>query len=67
MRATVLLLAVLAACRTGQYPVRPVPGDTDIGISAITIEPRAGTTLSVLYKPLYPLLGLRKKSLLYPE
>ncbi|HEY4177932.1 MAG TPA: BamA/TamA family outer membrane protein [Kofleriaceae bacterium] len=67
MRATVLLLAVLAACRTGQYPVRPVPGDTDIGISAVTIEPRAGTTLSVLYKPLYPLLGLRAKSLLYPE
>ncbi len=58
-----LLIAALAACRHPQFAA--VPGDTSIGVSAVTIEPVGET--SVVYRPVLSLLGVRAKTLLFPE
>ncbi|MCX5745806.1 MAG: BamA/TamA family outer membrane protein [Proteobacteria bacterium] len=61
------LVASIAGCRPAHYPPSKVPGDTAIGVSAVTIAPQPGTHLEVAYKPLYAMLGLRAKTLLYPQ
>ncbi|MEP6863160.1 MAG: BamA/TamA family outer membrane protein [Deltaproteobacteria bacterium] len=61
----VAALVVAAACRAAQYPA--VPGDTSLGVSAVTIAPRAGEHLALDYKVVISNLGLRAKTLLLPE
>jgi len=60
-----LVAVALAACRGPNYPV--VPGDTALGISAVTIVPHDGETLAIDYKVLIGNLGLRAKTLLLPQ
>ncbi|MEO7092668.1 MAG: BamA/TamA family outer membrane protein [Polyangiales bacterium] len=59
----VAVAVVLCGCRAPNRPA--VPGDTTIGVTAVTIEPDAPSTL--VYKPVINLLGVRAKTLLYPE
>ncbi len=59
----VAVALVLFGCRAPNRPA--VPGDTAVGVTAVTIEPDAASTL--VYKPLINLLGVRAKTLLYPE
>lgn len=54
---------VLFGCRAPNRPA--VPGDTAVGVTAVSIEPDAASTL--VYKPVKNLLGVRAKTLLYPE
>jgi hypothetical protein len=58
-------LACLAGCRDPKFPA--VVGDTQISISSVTIVPAEGAASDVAYKIVYPNLGLRPGSLLYPE
>ncbi len=53
----------LFGCRVPNRPA--VPGDTTIGITAVTFERDAGSAL--VYKPVKNLLGVRAKTLIYPE
>ena len=53
------------ACRDPRYPI--VPGDTKLGVTRVTIVPRAGEHLEVDYAGLLGNLGLRAKALLTPE
>ena len=59
----VAVALALVACRAPNRPA--VPGDTAIGVTAVTIEPDAASV--VTYKPLIGLLGVRAKTLLAPE
>jgi outer membrane translocation and assembly module TamA len=43
-----------------------VPGQTDVAVANVAIEPRAGEKLSVQFKELLPFLGLRASSPIYP-
>jgi outer membrane translocation and assembly module TamA len=49
-----------------QIPVA-VPGQTDISISSVEIEPRVGEQSAVNYEPLLENLGLRANSAIRPE
>ncbi|MCW5806011.1 MAG: BamA/TamA family outer membrane protein [Deltaproteobacteria bacterium] len=61
----VLVGMTAAACaKPGFY--RKVPGHTDVALTAVKIEPRAGEQLAVPYKGLFEYLGLRKKSPIRP-
>jgi len=59
----VAVAIVLLGCRAPNRPA--VPGDTAVGVTAVTIEPDAAS--AVVYKPLFALLGVRAKTLLAPE
>jgi outer membrane translocation and assembly module TamA len=59
------VLAIVGfGCHQPTFPT--VPGATEIAVSSVTIEPRAGEHLAVSYKPLYEYLGLRKKDAIRP-
>ena len=60
-----IVAVVGSGCREPHFPA--VPGDTAIGVSAVTIEPGAGEPLTAVYKPLLDSLGLRARSVLLPE
>jgi outer membrane translocation and assembly module TamA len=59
----VAVALVLFGCRPPNRPA--VPGDTAIGVTAVTIEPDAASLVE--YKPLIALLGVRAKTLLLTE
>ncbi|CAN5353978.1 hypothetical protein BH11MYX1_BH11MYX1_48640 [soil metagenome] len=61
----IVIACAITACRDPMYPV--VPGDTTLGVSQVTIVPRAGEHLDVDYAVLLGNLGLRAKALLTPE
>ena len=65
-RACIWLLgAFAAACHTAPPPV--VPGHTEISVTSVEVEPRAGEALAVNYEPLLEELGLRAKTAIRPE
>jgi outer membrane translocation and assembly module TamA len=59
-----IAIAVAIGCSRPQFPT--VPGQTEIAVSKVSIEPRAGEQLSVTYKPLLENLGLRIDSAIRP-
>ncbi len=59
------ILVALVGCHQQVYPA--VPGQTDIEVSKVSIEPRTGEQLTVDYGELYNYLGLRAKNPIYPE
>ncbi|MEJ7599235.1 MAG: BamA/TamA family outer membrane protein [Kofleriaceae bacterium] len=63
----ICLVSLVLGCRTGQYAPVTLPGDTAIVVTRVTIEPAGSRQLSVKYKPLYAMLGLRAKTRLYPQ
>ena len=63
MKVVVAVIAALVACRAPNRPA--VPGDTAIGVTAVTIEPDAASTIA--YKPMFGLLGVRARTLLLPQ
>jgi outer membrane translocation and assembly module TamA len=64
VRAASVIACLLAGCHPQVAP--PVPGHTDIAVSEVTIEPRAGEQLTVEYEPLIETLGLRHGSAIFP-
>lgn len=65
-RSWIVVVALAAsACSKPKFPV--VPGQTEISVSKVSIEPRTGEQLSVAYKPLLENLGLRAHNLIRPE
>lgn len=59
-----LLAAPMTGCSKQQFAT--IPGHTDIAVAGVAIEPVAGETLTVNYKPLYEYLGLRKADAIRP-
>ena len=66
MGRALLLIAFLGfGCHQPKFAT--VPGQTDLAVTAVAIEPREGAKLAVDYKPLFENLGLRAKSAIRPE
>jgi len=64
-RSIVVVALAAFGCHQPRFP--SVPGHTDISVSSVQIEPRAGEQLEVSYKPLFENLGLRVKNAIRPE
>src|SRR5688572_24445398 len=67
MRLSVAVVALVMAvgCSKPKFPT--VPGQTEVSVSKVAIEPRAGEQLAVAYKPLLENLGLRAHNAIRPE
>jgi translocation and assembly module TamA len=63
----VVAAAVLGAAGCHHQPPPAIPGQTEIAVSAVEIQPRAGDRLDESYKPLLENLGLRVKGAIRPE
>ncbi|MBW2455635.1 MAG: BamA/TamA family outer membrane protein [Deltaproteobacteria bacterium] len=62
--AALLLAPALLAC--GAQRPQKVPGESDITVSEVSIQPAAGTELRLDYSTLFQRLGMRASSLLLP-
>ncbi|MBA2539358.1 MAG: BamA/TamA family outer membrane protein, partial [Deltaproteobacteria bacterium] len=62
-----MFLVAVGAAGCAQPKFAAVPGQTEIAVSGVAIQPRAGERLEVNYKALYEYLGLRKKDPVRPE
>ncbi len=66
-RCTMFVVGAVAAAACAR-PVPPeYPGSTDVHVTSVAVQPRAGEQAEVDYKPLYEWLGLRAKSAIRPE
>ncbi len=66
LRRMLLLVALTSgACHAPTFAT--VPGQTEISVSGVSIQARAGEHLEVDYKELYEYMGLRKKDPVRPE
>lgn len=61
----IIVVAALTACAAPKFPT--VPGQTDIHVKSVQVQPRAGEHLEVNYKELLEYLGLRKQDPVRPE
>lgn len=64
MRAALVIACFLVGCHPQVAP--PVPGQTDIAVTSVTLEPRPGEHFEVEYKPLIQTLGLRHGDMIFP-
>lgn len=64
-RLLLFVVLIAGACAAPKFPT--VPGQTEISVKRVSIQPRAGEHLEVNYKELYEYLGLRKADPIRPE
>src|SRR5262245_42010933 len=62
--AHLLVLTLLLGCK--ERPPK-VPGETDVHVASVEIEPAPGTKLELDHEKLFERLGMRKGSLVNPE
>ena len=64
-RYAIVVAVAIAGCHQPQFVT--VPGHTEIAVSSVEIEPRAGERLEVEHEELLQNLGLRAKNAIRPE
>jgi hypothetical protein len=65
-RALLAALALLVASACNKHRPTKVPGETDIGVTSVTLQSPEGSKLTPNYKPLMDRLGMRPDSLILP-